>query len=422
VLSFSCLVLLILRGHKLSLQNALNKLFSALGKVFSVPTASALCQARQKLNPEIFQYLNEIVCTDFYTLSEEEEVQRWRSHRLIACDGTYLNLPDNSETRSEFFLQTNQFKQGSAVQALACVVYDLLNGLALCATLGTRTSETKPLLEEMWEKTEASDILILDRHYASYALLAWAVETGREVVVRLPRSGFKEARPLLQKGSKTEEKVVQIRCPVTSLSFVREHQLAERLTVRFIRVPLESGEIELLATTLLDANEYPTHEFKWLYGKRWLEETFFNRVKNIFEVERFSGTSPVAIKQDYYGVLFLASMESALANSDQKLLIEEAEARKLQRGRRRRAGEEDEEGDSREPQVNHAVSYLALLERVVELLMSSKSEEKILQEIHHLFRMNPTRARPGRRYDRPEEKSRRAQLLRHHKYVKKIIA
>ena len=325
------------------MQNALNKLFSALGKVFSVPTASALCQARQKLNPEIFQYLNEIVCTDFYTLSEEEEVQRWRGHRLIACDGTYLNLPDNPETRSEFFLQTNQFKQGSAVQALACVVYDLLNGLALCATLGTRTGgEKMPLMEQMWEKTEASDILVLDRHYASFALLAWAVETGREVVVRLPRSGFKEARPLLQKGSKIKEKVVEIKCPVTSLSFVREHQLAERLTVRFIRVPLESGEIEVLATTLVDANEYPTHEFKWLYGKRWLEETFFNRVKNIFEVERFSGESPVAIKQDFYGVLFLASMESALASSDQKLLIEEAEARNLQRGRK--ASEGDDEG------------------------------------------------------------------------------
>lgn len=403
------------------MQNALNKLFSALGKVFSVPTASALCQARQKLNPEIFQYLNEIVCTDFYTLSEEEEVQRWRGHRLIACDGTYLNLPDNPETRSEFFLQTNQFKQGSAVQALACVVYDLLNGLALCATLGTRTGgEKMPLMEQMWEKTEASDILVLDRHYASFALLAWAVETGREVVVRLPRSGFKEARPLLQKGSKIKEKVVEIKCPVTSLSFVREHQLAERLTVRFIRVPLESGEIEVLATTLVDANEYPIHEFKWLYGKRWLEETFFNRVKNIFEVERFSGESPVAIKQDFYGVLFLASMESALASSDQKLLIEEAEARNLQRGRK--ASEEDDEGASREPQVNHAVSYLALLERVVELLMSRKSEEKILEEIHHLFRMNPTRARPGRRYERPEEKSHRAQRLRHHKYVKKIIA
>ncbi len=37
-------------GHKLSLQNALNRGFKALGRIFQVPTASAYCQARQKIN------------------------------------------------------------------------------------------------------------------------------------------------------------------------------------------------------------------------------------------------------------------------------------------------------------------------------------------------------------------------------------
>jgi hypothetical protein len=45
------------------------------------------------------------VSSDFYELYEEEGlVQRWHDRRLLACDGTYLNLPDNSETRREFFL------------------------------------------------------------------------------------------------------------------------------------------------------------------------------------------------------------------------------------------------------------------------------------------------------------------------------
>ena len=68
VLSFGMVAVLILRGHKVSLQNALNKFFGALGEVFRVPTASAYCQARQKVKPELFRHLNEVVCQDFYEL------------------------------------------------------------------------------------------------------------------------------------------------------------------------------------------------------------------------------------------------------------------------------------------------------------------------------------------------------------------
>ena len=67
-LNFVIVAVLILRGHKHSLQNALNKCFGALGKVFAVPTDSAYCHARQKLQPELFVHLNQVVCQDFYRL------------------------------------------------------------------------------------------------------------------------------------------------------------------------------------------------------------------------------------------------------------------------------------------------------------------------------------------------------------------
>jgi hypothetical protein len=66
VLTFVRVVVLIVLGHKLSLQTTLNKFFSALGLVFAVPTASAYSQARQKLKPEVYRHLNEVVCEDFY--------------------------------------------------------------------------------------------------------------------------------------------------------------------------------------------------------------------------------------------------------------------------------------------------------------------------------------------------------------------
>jgi hypothetical protein len=418
-------VLVILRGHKFSLQNALNKLFSAVRQVFSVPTASALCQARQKLRPEIFQYLTESVSSDFYELYEEEGlVQRWHGRRLLACDGTYLNLPDNSETRREFFLQTNQHKGAEAVQALSCILYDLLNELVLEASLGTREQESRPLLEELWGKTAPSDILILDRHYANYRVLATAA-AGSDLVVRLPSNRFKEAQPHFRRRRFRQpqyDELVEIKCPASARRYVREEGLAEKVRVRLISFRLERGEVEVLATTLLDRERYPAREFKWLYGRRWGEESFINRIKNIFDAERFSGTTPLVVRQDYYGVLFLATLESILGASDREQMLIDAEEAAEKKGERWAEEELSEQQQLWRPKINHCVSYAALLERLVELLLSNRSTEKVLEEMHHLFRTSPTRARPGRHYPRSKEKNRRAQRLRYHKYVKKIVA
>jgi len=69
VLTFPLIVMLILRGHKFSLQNALNKVFGALGKSRLAPTASAYSQARRKLDPAVFQELTTMTAQDFYRLS-----------------------------------------------------------------------------------------------------------------------------------------------------------------------------------------------------------------------------------------------------------------------------------------------------------------------------------------------------------------
>ena len=128
-------------------------------------------------------------------------------------------------------------------------------------------------------------------------------------------------------------------------------------------------------------------------------------MKNIYEVERFSGKTVLAIKQDFYGVVFLSSLESILSKSDEEALQSEAEKR----------------GTKTEPRVNRAVSYVGMVDKVVELLVSKRAVEEVLEELHHLFRKNPTRGRPGRNYKRNKQR-RYAYRLRFHKYVKKLLA
>jgi len=73
---------------------------------------------------------------------------------------------------------------------------------------------------------------------------------------------------------------------------------------------------------------------------RWRDETFYDRIKNIFELERFSGLSEESIKQDFYGVIFLATLESVLSRETETAMQESATERETKTA----------------PQVNHAVS------------------------------------------------------------------
>jgi len=419
--------MLILRGHKMSLQNSLNKMFSSIGRLCGLPTASALSQARAKLEPEIFVHLREFVVADFYRLyGRDGLVKDWRGHRLVAGDGTCLNLPDNPQTRAEFTVQTNQHPGAEAVQALSCVLYDPLNEVVLGATLGGKqTGEKEPLLDLLWEQTAAGDVVILDRNFAAYKVLAQAVATGREVVIRLPANSFKAAQALFLKGENVPRELeAELPCPRKERAYARQRGLPESIKVRFVRLELKDGEVAVLVTTLLDQAQYPAAEFKELYRLRWNVETFFDRLKNIFDAERFSGKSPLALKQDYYGVLFLATLEGILAASDQQALREQAQQRHERRTARAQAAVPAMEppAPARIPQVNRAVSTFAMVDHLIELLWSRKSTAKVLAELHRLFRTSPTRLRPDRHFVRNPEKRNWTTKVKFQKYVKKLIA
>ena len=160
VLSFAKVVILMVSGHKFSLQNAVNKFFSRLGEVFSTPTASAYCQAKQKVKAEVFVHLNKVLTTDFYELYEAQgQVLRWHGHRLLGADGTILNVPENEATKKVYSLHRNHRKgeQSARLQALGMVLYDLLNDVGLKGGITKAHSwENHLMFKEVWSETEVS--------------------------------------------------------------------------------------------------------------------------------------------------------------------------------------------------------------------------------------------------------------------------
>lgn len=368
-----------------------------------MPTSSAYSQARQKLKGEVFLYLNDLVNEEFYGIcAEGGQAKRWGGRRLVGIDGTYLNVPDTAQTRQRYSVQRNQHEGGERVQALGTVAYDLLNDVGLSAVVDRKRAEKEFLFESHIHRTEEGDILVLDRLNADYGVMAFLIKMGRDFVIRFPRGGFKPVQEFW--NSEGRDQVVRLKVSHKRKGFVREQGLAEEIRVRLIKVELDNGEVEVLGTSLLDRDKYEAEQFKEIYNRRWAVETYFDRIKNIFEVERFSGQSVISVEQDFYGVIFLSTLQSILSKEAEQELEEQSH----------KPGQYMQ-------QVNQSVGYSAMLDYIIELLMDKdKSVEQTLEELHHLFKTNPTVRRDGRKF--PRKKGSSTQKLWFYRYTKRIIA
>ena len=104
-------------------------------------------------------------------------------------------------------------------------------------------------------------------------------------------------------------------------------------------------------------------------------------------------------------MVFLATLESILSKPAPAVLTTQGEGRECRHA----------------PQVNRAVSYVTVLEHVVQLLADGRrSPAATLTAIERLWLTTPSRLRPGRQV--PRRKRLAAHRLRFAKYGKRVMA
>ncbi len=227
-----------------------------------------------------------------------------------------------------------------------------------------------------------------------------------DFVMRIQKGNYKEADELFDKNSSINSKIVTLVPSKDIKSKVKKNNYACEITIRFVRVLLDNGEIEILATSLLDEGEYPSESFKELYHYRWGIETFYDLLKNRLELENFTGKSLESIKQDFYSALLISNIETLLTEDVQKELDLKVEENKLQK-----------KGKHQQQKINKNVSFHTIKERVFELFNSKKNIDDTLMEMEMLFKLKPMCVRKDRKTNRVKPPPRRA--LRFHKNKKK---
>lgn len=293
-----------------SIQRELNYFF---GKVsdsdFDIHEVSkgALTQARAKLNYTAFKELSQDVLDGFYT---NETFEKWHGKRLLAIDGSTLNLPSHESVKKEFGeMHMGPNRDVIRPMARVSICYDVLNLMSINALIEPYETNERVLVESNITELDhnSDDLLLFDMGYPSMHLMYRIVNMGKDFCMRMELEKWLIARDFMD--SEEKDRLYEIELPKKDLHYVKQYNgITNKLTIRLIKVEQENGSITLLATSLIDVKKYPRSEFRDLYHLRWGIEEYYKLAKQHIELEKFSGKTALSIKQDFYAKLFMLNV------------------------------------------------------------------------------------------------------------------
>jgi len=367
VFSFGRLVLFQINIATKSITVELTRFFNRIENNTELRSFSkqSYSEARMKMKHGAYIELNDDVVKEYYTGADD---QKYKGYRLVAIDGSRIQLPNREEIISEFGMAENKGK--SVPMAMTSTAYDVLNHIAVNAYVERYETSERTLADRHIERIRelipnSKNILLMDRGYPSVYLCVKMFVFGYDFVVRCNAETFLNEVKAFAKSASTEE-IIELdltegaRKHIELLqTLVQKHSL-KTIRLRVVKIVLDNGTIEYLLTSLLDKEEISVDDLKTIYHLRWNEETYFNFQKNVIEIENFSGKTPETIRQDYFARVLSSNLSS--------LLIEEAQEE---------VDNETMKSDDRRYErykVNRSVATGILKDEVIEMLFATKDQ------------------------------------------------
>ena len=376
-LPFFTVFTLILRNSVKSLQLMLNE-FVLHSKKDHTITASAFSQARKKLKHTAFIELNDDIVLLYY---KEEEYKKLYGLRLLAFDGSKLTLPNTEEIKQTFGTTAvgnhTSHDLGEYSRATFEACYDVLNNIAVKSVLAKGNVYEVNLATEMLDTFNDKDLLIYDRGYASYHFFACLGQKKLNYLIRCPKGSLPAVQAMFKENSPIDN-IATITAPARQGKRIKSLGLPPAIKVRLVKVLLSTGEVEVLATSLMDSKKFPTGIFAGLYHLRWGVETFFSKIKGRLGLENFTGKSVEAIKQDFWSTIFISNLETIMTEDIEANVKVEYSEKQQKRA------------------INKAVSFNAIKNLAFEILSTKKDKSEIMTKLTDLFLTNMTAVRKKR--------------------------
>lgn len=293
------------------------------GKFKSI-TSQAIGKQRMNISPNLYKDLSESFLDMIY--SKSRGMFKIKGFMVAACDGSIFDLPNFTITREEFPPGGKNLLKPKRTGARVSCFLDVSSKIILNIKIVERSiSEISLAKQQLIELKNHFDITklitIYDRGYNSIELMIKTEDLGSKFLIRLRTNTFKKQINKMQ----TNDEIISFNITNTILNRFEDEELkakAEkmgRFNLRIVKVELKNGTTELLATNLT-REEFSRYELKELYAKRWTVETGFDRLKNLIEIEEFSGNRRRIIEQDFYAHVFIYNLTIVLKfEAEQKI-------------------------------------------------------------------------------------------------------
>jgi len=275
-----------------------------------VPTADTgdYCRARAKLSEKALRDLTVEIADELE--QQADPAWLWKGRHAKLVDGFTFTMPDTEANQRVYPQQASQ-KEGIGFPiARACVILSLATACAMDLAIGPyagkETGETA-LLRSLLDSLPVGDVLVADRYYCSFMMIALLRGRGVDVCARLHQRRHTDFRRGKRLGK--YDHLIEWNRPAKPpwMDEATYALIPEKMRLREIRFNVvEPGyrtEALTIVTTLTDPEGFTADELAQLYGFRWNSELDIRAIKQSLHLDHVRCRTPEMVRKEVWTTL-----------------------------------------------------------------------------------------------------------------------
>ena len=283
-------------------------LLVALGRKPCAENNGGYCKARAKLSEVVIERLATRVA-----IGCEQQIPKqwlWKGRHVKLADGTTVSMPDTEANQKEYPQQASQ-KEGLGFPVARMVVLmsfatAMLSGMAIGPCTGKETGELA-LMRQLLDQLDPNDILLTDRYFCSYFMIALLLDQNIDFVARLHHA--RKQNTYKTKRLAKKDYLVEWQRPKKPAWMDKEtyDQTPKSLTLRQVEVDVEEPGFRVdslvVVTTLTDAKAHTAVDISELYFQRWHVELDIRATKCTLGMDVLRCKSPEMVRKEIWTCL-----------------------------------------------------------------------------------------------------------------------
>ena len=276
------------------------------------PDSGEYCRSRQKLNSDVLRRMVRAIAANME--SATPDYWRWHGRHVKLVDGFTFTMPDTPDNQAAFPQVKSQAPGVGFPIARACAVLSLatacIHDVAIGPYAGKETGETA-LLRKVLDAFQPGDVMLADRYFCSFLMLAIFKSLGVDACIRLHQ--IRKVNPSRVRWLGPNDCIDTWHKPPRTPWMSQElyDTLPRRMDIRivsFTAATRQETEPLQVVTTLLDHTAYPAEDIGALYGYRWHAELDLRSIKQSLNLDHLRCKSPDMVARELWTTFLAYSM------------------------------------------------------------------------------------------------------------------